>query len=234
MSATKPASSEKLLKLPSDGMPYRAPAAMRELALPTEKAPSNVVKIAVAGTTIKLNPGFLNTCAAIARESTVPVEFHFLVGQATGLVFPQVRNLIRRLIGTNAVVHKHQGYASYMNVIASCDLFLNPFPFGNTNGIVDTVWAGLVGVCKTGREVHEHIDEGMFRRLGFPEWTITKTNDEYKASALRLIENVQERRELGASLAGPKAIEKLIFQGRPEILGERMQALWLDKMHQAQ
>ncbi|MDP9648704.1 peptide transporter [Paraburkholderia caledonica] len=226
--------SEKLLKLPSDGMPYRAPAAMLELELPAEKEPSNVVKIAVAGTTIKLNPGFLHTCAAIAREAGVPVEFHFLVGQATGLVFPQVRNLIRRLLGKNAVVHKHQGYAGYMNVIAGCDMFLNPFPFGNTNGIVDTVWAGLVGVCKTGREVHEHIDEGMFRRLGFPEWTITKTNDEYKASALRLIENAHERRELAAAMAGPKAIEKLIFHGRPEILGERMQALWLDKLHGAQ
>jgi len=221
--------SEKLLKLPSDGMPYRAPAALLELQLP-EKQPSNgVVKIAVAGTTIKQNPGFLNTCAQIANESKVPVEFHFLMGQANGLIFPQVRNLVRRLMGDKAVVHKHQNYCSYMKVIAGCDLFLNPFPFGNTNGIVDTVWAGLVGVCKTGREVHEHIDEGMFRRLGFPEWMVAKTNEEYKASALRLIENPEERHALAAKLAGPQAIEKLIFKGRPEILGERMQALWQEQ-----
>jgi predicted O-linked N-acetylglucosamine transferase (SPINDLY family) len=141
-----------------------------------------------------------------------------------------VRNLIRRLMGDAAVVHKHQNYAGYMKVIAGCDLFLNPFPFGNTNGIVDTVWAGLVGVCKTGREVHEHIDEGMFRRLGFPEWMVTKTNEEYKAAALRLIENAEERNELSAKLAGPQAIEKLIFAGRPEILGERMQALWQEQI----
>ncbi|MFM0514804.1 peptide transporter [Paraburkholderia sp. RL17-373-BIF-A] len=222
--------SEKLLKLPSDGMPYRAPAALLELNLP-EKAPSDgVVKIAIAGTTIKQNPGFLNTCAQIARESKVPVKFHFLMGQANGLIYPQVRNLIRRLMGDAAVVHKHQNYAGYMKVIAGCDLFLNPFPFGNTNGIVDTVWAGLVGVCKTGREVHEHIDEGMFRRLGFPEWMVTKTNEEYKAAALRLIENAAERNELSAKLAGPQAIEKLIFAGRPEILGERMQALWQEQI----
>jgi hypothetical protein len=222
--------SEKLLKLPSDGMPYRAPAALLELNLP-EKAPSDgVVKIAIAGTTIKQNPGFLNTCAQIARESKVPVKFHFLMGQANGLIYPQVRNLIRRLMGDAAVVHKHQNYAGYMKVIAGCDLFLNPFPFGNTNGIVDTVWAGLVGVCKTGREVHEHIDEGMFRRLGFPEWMVTKTNEEYKAAALRLIENAEERNELSAKLAGPQAIEKLIFAGRPEILGERMQALWQEQI----
>ncbi|WP_175945660.1 peptide transporter [Caballeronia sp. BCC1704] len=221
--------SEKLLKLPSDGMPYRPPAAMLELDLKKRKRlKADPVKIAVAGTTIKLNPGFLQTCAEIASEASVPVEFHFLVGQATGLVFPQVRNLVRRLMGDKAVVHKHQDYANYMKVIAGCDMFLNPFPFGNTNGIVDTVWAGLVGVCKTGREVHEHIDEGMFRRLGFPEWMVAKSNDEYKAAALRLIQNDSERLDLARSLAGKKAIEKLIFRGRPEILGERIQALLKD------
>ncbi len=218
--------SEKLLKLPSDGMPYRAPAALLELELPAKQPQGEVVKIAVAGTTIKQNPGFLNTCAQIARDSKVPVHFHFLMGQANGLIYPQVRNLVRRLMGDKATVHKHQNYGSYMKVINECHLFLNPFPFGNTNGIVDTVWAGLVGVCKTGREVHEHIDEGMFRRLGFPEWMIAKTNDEYKAAALRLIENAEERNALSATLAGPQAIEKLIFKGRPEVLGERMEALW--------
>lgn len=226
--------SEALLKLPPDGMPYRPPAAMLELKLPKKKRSNGPLKIAVAGTTIKLNPRFLATCAEIAREASVPVQFNFLVGQATGLVFPQVRNLIRRFLGDAAVTHKHQNYENYMKVIADCDLFLNPFPFGNTNGIVDTVWAGLVGVCKTGREVHEHIDEGMFRRLGFPEWTIAKTNDEYKAAALRLIGDAEERRTLSKTLAGPHAIEKLIFKGRPEILGERMQALWQERVRAAQ
>lgn len=106
-------------------------------------------------------------------------------------------------------------------------------PFGNTNGIVDTVWTGIIGVCKTGREVHEHIDEGMFRRLGFPEWTIAKTKEAYIEAALRLIENHDERNALSDSLAGPQAIEKLIFKGRPEILGERMQAIWQDKIKSA-
>ncbi|WP_250523309.1 MULTISPECIES: peptide transporter [unclassified Caballeronia] len=222
--------SEKLLKLPQDGMPYRPPAAMLEVELePRKRAKSDPVKIAVAATTIKLNPGFLQTCADIANEASVPVEFHFLVGQATGITFPQVRNLVRRLMGDKGVVHKHQSYANYMKVIADCDMFLNPFPFGNTNGIVDTVWAGLVGVCKTGREVHEHIDEGMFRRLGFPEWMITKTTEEYKAAALRLIDDSKERNQLARKFAGRKAVEKLIFKGRPEILGERIRALLKEK-----
>ncbi|RKP53401.1 peptide transporter [Pararobbsia silviterrae] len=224
--------SETLLMLPSDGMPYRAPAAMLELDLPPKKNQNGPVRIVVAATTIKLNPGFLQACVEIANQASVPVEFHFLVGQARGLTFPQVRNWIRRLMGDQAIVYTHQDYTRYMRVIAESDVFLNPFPFGNTNGIVDTVWAGLIGVCRTGREVHEHIDEGMFRRLGFPEWTIARTTQAYIDAALRLIGDADERRALSRMLAGPKAIERLIFAGRPQVLGERMHALWRERVSQ--
>ena len=47
------------------------------------------------------------------------------------------------------------------------------------------VTLGLVGVCKTGAEVHEHIDEGLFKRLGLPEWLIANTVDEYVERAIR-------------------------------------------------
>lgn len=191
------------------------------------------MRVAVAATIIKLNPGFLRTCGEIAREARAPVEFHFLVGQANGLAYPQVRNIIHRLVDKDPVVHKHQNYHRYMQVIADCDLFLNPFPFGNTNGIVDTVWAGLVGVNKTRPEVNEHIHEGMFGRLGFPGWMTARTREDYKAAALRLSDHPEERRELAARLAGPKAIERLIFKGRPEILGERIQALWRERIESA-
>jgi len=222
--------SEQLLKLPKDGMPYRPPAAMLTMRLEGGHLPPKpslrMVRIAIAATIIKLNPGFLTMCRTLAREASVPVEFHFLVGQASGLTYPQVRNIVHNQVGRCAVVHQHQDYDAYMKVIADCDMFLNPFPFGNTNGIVDTVWAGLMGVCKTGREVHEHIDEGMFRRLRFPEWTIARTPEDYRKAALRMINDGAERKRLARQLAGPKAIRELIFEGRPEILGERIFSLW--------
>jgi predicted O-linked N-acetylglucosamine transferase (SPINDLY family) len=116
-----------------------------------------------------------------------------------------------------------------MRLVTSCDLFLNAFPFGNTNGIVDTVAAGMVGICKTGPEVHEHIDEGIFRRLGFPEWLVTKTDSEYVAAARRLIDESSERQRLSRELAGPAAVQKL-FRGHPEALAEQLHALWLGEL----
>jgi hypothetical protein len=212
--------SEKLLKLPSDGMPYRPSAAAPQLALPSPpREYPETVKIAVAATTMKINPGFLKACARIVEQAARPVHFHFLVGQAIGWVYPQVARLARQYLGDRVTVYPHQSYPDYMAKIASCHLFLDPFPFGNTNGIIDTVTAGLIGVCKTGREVHEHIDEALFTRLGLPSWTIASTVDDYVRAAVRLIGNDKERLQLSRDLSGPQAVAKL-FIGRPEIFGQ--------------
>ncbi|MCW5654798.1 hypothetical protein [Hydrogenophaga sp.] len=108
-----------------------------------------------------------------------------------------------------------------MEVIRHCDLFLNPFPFGNTNGIVDTVSAGLIGICRTGREVHEHIDEGLFRRLGLPEWTIANSTEAYVNAAVRLIDDPVERLALRKALLARNGVSTL-FEGRPEVFGEKL------------
>ena len=100
-------------------------------------------------------------------------------------------------------------------------MFLSPFPFGNTNGIIDAVTAGIPGVCKTGREVFEHIDEGLFRRLGLPDWCIAASVEEYVAAAVRLADDYSARAALYRELAEPERLQRL-FRGRPEILGQRL------------
>ena len=212
--------SETLLRLPADGMPYRPSAHAVPLPERVVRTERTQVDIAVCATTMKLNPGFLATCAEISQRSQEKVHFHFLIGQAQGLTYPQVRRMATRYLGEAVTVYPHQPYPDYMTTIARCDLFINPFPFGNTNGIIDAVSAGLVGVCLTGREVHEHIDEGLFTRLGLPEWLIARNRDAYIEACLRLIANHEERGDLEGWFSGVKATDKL-FTGRPEILGQR-------------
>jgi predicted O-linked N-acetylglucosamine transferase (SPINDLY family) len=118
----------------------------------------------------------------------------------------------------------HGWLHKYMEAIRHCDLFLNPFPFGNTNGVVDTVSAGLVGVCRTGREVHEHIDQGLFGRLGLPGWMVANSTEEYVAAAVRLVDDEDERLRLRRELIAQQSVSRL-FAGRPEIFGERVLAL---------
>ena len=133
-------------------------------------------------------------------------SFPFL-GGAGARLDPNVKRVVRMFLGDYATVYPHQEYKSYMQTIANCDLFINPFPFGNTNGIIDCITAGLVGICKTGPEVHEHIDEALFGRLGMPDWMVTKTIDDYVEAAVRLITSHEERYSLRQLMSGPSKVE---------------------------
>ncbi|MGN6515943.1 MAG: hypothetical protein ACTHLR_08900, partial [Rhizomicrobium sp.] len=214
--------SEKLLLLPKDGMPHvRSSDAMPQPA-PVREAPQ-MVRIAVAATTMKLNPRFIKACQKIAAGAKTPVHFEFLAGFASGLMREQVNRFVTSYLA-NATVHGHQPYASYMAVIDNCDLFINPFPYGNMNGISDMAMAGLVGVCRTGPQVHEHIDGGMFRRLELPEWLIAENDEAYVNAAIRLIDNHAERVALRKGLIA-RGGDEVFLKGRPEVLGEKLFAL---------
>jgi len=215
--------SETLLRLPKDGQPYRPSAIEVSLARP-ERQESDVVNIAIAATTMKLNPKFLQACQKIHAGSRRQVRFHFLIGQATGLIYPQVRRVIRRYL-PHAEVYAHQPYPDYLAIFNRCDMFLSPFPFGNTNGITDAVTVGLPGVCKTGLEVFEHIDEALFRRLGLPGWSIAASVEDYVAAAIRMADSYTERAELYRRLEKPECLD-ILFQGRAECLGDRLYQIW--------
>ncbi len=210
--------SETLLRLPKDALPY----------VPSALAPANVeyrlrenpevVNIGIASTTMKLNPYFLEALKAIRDRAKVKVHFHFALGQSSGITHPYVERFIKSYLGDSATAHPHTPYHQYLTILHNCDMMVNPFPFGNTNGIIDMVTLGLVGVCKTGPEVHEHIDEGLFKRLGLPEWLIANTVDEYIERAIRLAENHQERLELRRHIIENNGL-KTLFTGDPRPMG---------------
>ncbi|MDO5058974.1 MAG: adhesin [Neisseria sp.] len=223
--------SEILLRLPKDALPY-VPSALAPDSVEyrlIENPP--VVHIGVAATTMKLNPYFLEACRAIRDRAAVKVHFHFALGQSSGVTHPYVERFIKSYLGRDASVYPHQDYQNYMRTLYQCDMMINPFPFGNTNGIIDMITLGLVGVCKTGPEVHEHIDEGLFKRLGLPEWLITRTADEYVACAVRLAENHEERLALRRHIIENNGLQTL-FSGDPTPMGKVFTAKlqeWADK-----
>lgn len=211
--------SEALMLLPSDGMPYRPSTdALTLPELPPPPFDSSVVHVVLASTPMKLNPQLLNACRAIKEHAKSKILFHFLGGSSHGMVFEQLSQFIKPYLGDAVKIYPHQNYHDYMAVIRSSDLFINPFPFGNTNGIIDCITAGLVGVCKSGREVNEHIDEGLFRRLNMPEHLITHTFDEYVRESIKLIDDPEYRNKLRADFSGPVAVKSL-FTGRAHIMG---------------
>ncbi|WP_150539029.1 UDP-glucose:protein N-beta-glucosyltransferase [Actinobacillus vicugnae] len=213
--------SETLLRLPKDALPYVPSALAPEKVDYLLRENPEVVNIGIASTTMKLNPYFLEALKAIRDRAKVKVHFHFALGQSNGVTHPYVARFIKSYLGDSATAHPHSPYHEYLNILHNCDMMVNPFPFGNTNGIIDMVTLGLVGVCKTGPEVHEHIDEGLFKRLGLPEWLIANTVDEYVERSVRLAENHQERLALRRHIIENNGL-KTLFTGDPRPMGRML------------
>ena len=211
--------SEQLLRLPKDALPYVPSALAPQHVEYRLRENPEVVNIGIASTTMKLNPYFLAALKAIRDRANVKVHFHFALGQSSGVTHPYVERFIKSYLGNDATAHPHAPYDQYLRILHNCDMMVNPFPFGNTNGIIDMVTLGLVGICKTGAEVHEHIDEGLFKRLGLPEWLIANTVDEYVERAIRLAENHQERLALRRHIIENNGL-KTLFTGDPSPMGK--------------
>ena len=211
--------SEQLLRLPKDALPYVPSALAPQHVEYRLRENPEVVNIGIASTTMKLNPYFLAALKAIRDRANVKVHFHFALGQSSGVTHPYVERFIKSYLGNDATAHPHAPYDQYLRILHNCDMMVNPFPFGNTNGIIDMVTLGLVGICKTGAEVHEHIDEGLFKRLGLPEWLIANTVDEYVERTIRLAENHQERLELRRHIIENNGLQTL-FTGDPSPMGK--------------
>ncbi len=210
--------SEELIRLPINALPHVPSALMPEKVNYLLRENPEVVQIGIAATTMKLNPYFLETLKVIRDKASVKVHFHFVLGQSHGITHPHVQRFIKSYLGGSATVHPHSPYQQYLDILHNCDMLVNPFPYGNMNGIIDMVALGLVGICKTGPDVHEHIDEGLFKRLGLPEWLIANTADEYVERAVRLAENHEERLALRRHIIENNGL-KTLFTGEPSMMG---------------
>ncbi|MFM0057253.1 adhesin [Paraburkholderia phytofirmans] len=211
--------SEKMLRLPKDGQPY-VPSKLLTNVVPSVPQRGEVVNIGVTASAMKINPHFLATCQAIVHTARVPVKFHFMTCWSESIDLAYVRQSIYATLPESSVdVYGSLSYPEYLKILNTMDMFVSPFPFGNTNGIVDSFTMGLPGVNLCGREVFEHIDSGLFERAGLPSWLTTHSTDEYVRAAARLAEQHDEREALRRRLIDGKAVER-IFEGRPEAFGE--------------
>ncbi|MFM0737217.1 glycosyl transferase family 1 [Paraburkholderia xenovorans] len=214
--------SERLLKLPKDGQPYRASIALPDIVA-RRPAPRDTLQVIITASAMKLNPRFLDACREIGARAATPVEFHFMSGMPGGLPFERVREVVEQAV-PRAIVHDFHEYSAYLDRINQADLFLSPFPFGNTNGIVDALTLGLPGICKRGPEVFEQIDGALFARVGMPSWVVAESADAYIEAAVRMIDQHDERTALHRQLIDTKAVERC-FEGRPQAFGESVRKL---------
>jgi len=217
--------SEDLLWLESDEMPFRITDAMGQFMDQRQANPrTGVLHIAICASTMKLNPTFLATLKRIAQAVDVPIHFNFLIAGCVGITYRQISKIVAGYLPNISSVYPQLDYPDYMQVIANCDLCLNPFPFGNCNGIVDVLLNGVVGVCMQGTHLFESIDQALYRRLGLPEWLIATDEASYVSAAVRLITDNTLRLHLASQFGTVESL-KALHQGNDSALSSKLLAL---------
>jgi HMW1C N-terminal/HMW1 domain 2 len=181
--------SERVLALPKAAMPFVRPASFEVQRRPFD----GTVRVAISATIMKLNPLLFDAIARIERTAATPLEFHFLSLGAVGLAYCALARSVRDAVPRACVSHELP-FEQYIARLAECDLFLSPFPYGNTTSTIDAVLLGLPGVCLDGREAHAHSDAALFARIGLPSELSASSVDAYVAAAVRLIDDEPWRR----------------------------------------
>ncbi|MCG8314846.1 MAG: hypothetical protein MI976_16680 [Pseudomonadales bacterium] len=154
------------------------------------------IKIAIPSFAIKLTSGFINVLRRIAKQAQRNVEFHFFP-YVVSLPYMQLTEDLDKLL-PGSVVHKPYPYETYLAKIAVCHFHMSPFPFGNTNGNIDSTKVGVPITAMRGPGIESLIDVTMIKRMGMPDWVIASNEDEYVQLALELIHNDSKLAELTA------------------------------------
>ena len=220
--------SEQVVLLPDSGLRFERSPFYTPLQ-PDIRESAQPLRIALPSNLLKLNPHFISVLRRIRERAGRLLEFR---------VFPNVSGL--ELIATRrvfdqqlpgSVVYPVMAYNAYLAELNACDLNLSPFPFGALHSVVDSLRQGIPVVAMDGLDLHERPDPMLLRRVGMPEWLIVQNEDDYIATALRLIDNDAERVALSRQ-ALALDLDRTLFGDATTPLGhDVVDAMWWIYQH---
>lgn len=163
--------------------------------------PTKKKRVGVLGFVPKITQQFLQVCRALDENVPEGVEFHFFPNLNT-IDLPAFKALIQKEVATS-VIHPPLPYLEYMGRVKQLDLVLSTFPFGNTNGTIDTLLAKKPMVALDGPEPHARTDSRLLRKAGAPEDFLTSSPKQYLNRAVEML------RDEGRLSSHTKALEAL-------------------------
>lgn len=190
--------SEKIVTVRNGGTPLAMRHDVMDIA-PNIRRNPDIVNIAIAASSMKINSLFIEACNRIRERSSKRINLVFFPN-TSGVNHVHFSNQLSALV-PGSIVRPRTDYNQYLEWLNECDIMLSPFPFGGTNSNIDAARLGIPIVHMDGPELHQHVDCEMMRRMGQPSWLTAASIDEYIANALRLIENDTERTSIGNDLA---------------------------------
>lgn len=124
--------SEKLIAVPAESA-LSTPLATAQNFVRKTKKPSDTLLIAISAVTPKISSRLLLCCRKIQELSKRSIRFIFLVNDME-LFYLQAKKEILNIV-PNAEVYPRMPADTYIQYLASCDIYLSSFPFGGANSV---------------------------------------------------------------------------------------------------
>jgi len=129
--------------------------------------------------------------------------------------------LARMLSRGQVTLHTAQPRQTIIDTLQEADLYLDAFPYGGFNSLVEPLSLGCPTISIEGRTARNRLGPALIRRAGLPETLVPKDLDEYVAIATRLLGDPGERLAM-RELLGPR--ESLLKRLADPDLAEHMDA----------
>lgn len=209
--------SEKILRAPqcfeAESHPLQAETLERIKAADPRKR-NGVINIAINAKVMKLSYRLLSICERLINSTENKIIFHFFPGEV-GIYDDGVRALIRRSLPT-AIIYSTTKYVEFLLNLYKCDICLAAFPFGNTNSTVDACLLNIPVVAHFGLENGAQTDAMVMESVNYPAWLVCHDDDEYYATAKRLVDEITAGIDLRSHLVNAIPMENVSSEGRNE------------------
>lgn len=189
--------SEKLILLPKGSFSYTDQSGFMHIKVQKNhvtREGKKIIKVAIPAFSMKIGSQVIDALQKIKEKAESEVEFHFFP-HLNENSYIQFQDAIEKRL-PNSVVHLPYTYKNYLSRVGECDLYLSTFPFCNYNGTVDSIKVNLPVLALDSGGLEGAGEVVLLRQLGFPEWVISKTREEYIETAVELIDNEKKRQQL--------------------------------------
>ena len=147
------------------------------------------LRVAIVGMPLKISAPFIEFLVALERKADFDIHFSFHLGS----VALDMLCLSRTLDDTfkNCSYTGYKTYRDYLAALAEAEIVLNPFPFGHTNTLIDTMLLGIPCVGLEGNEPSSKTESYILDILGLKDDFSAKSLEDYEQKFLALAQKIR-------------------------------------------
>lgn len=177
-----------------DNAPYKFfPILSREeiLSIQPHQTPreDNVIRVSVVGSNVKISAPFIKLLKEIEQESSYSIHFNFHIG-SVGLDTLCMQKYLRTQF-KNISYSGFRNYRDYLMEIKEADIVLNPFPFGHTNTLIDTLLMGIPCVGLQGNEPSSQTERYILNIVGLADRFSATSIEDYKQKFTAIVREIK-------------------------------------------